>query len=259
MLLAAGRGERMRPLTDHTPKPLLTVRGKPLLQWRMEALLQGGFHHAVINTAWLGEQIEAQFGAAFVAPSLSSKALRLDYSREGLDFGQALETAGGISRALPLLGDTFWAMAGDVFAPDFVFSMHDVRAFIASGMLAHIWLVPNPAHNPQGDFGLDMKTGLALNTPEESEKTRYTFSTVGLYRRAFFLNPWCDVAAGNPGGVRAALAPLLRAAMAQQRVSAALYTGSWTDVGTPERLAWLNADAPQTQAQTPSFPQDPHP
>jgi MurNAc alpha-1-phosphate uridylyltransferase len=240
MLLAAGRGERMRPLTDHTPKPLLQVRGKPLLQWRMEALLRGGFHHAVVNTAWLGEQIEAQWGAAFAAPAVSPTPLRLDYSREGRDFGQALETAGGISRALPLLGDVFWAMAGDVFAPDFVFAQSDIQTFVASGMLAHIWLVPNPAHNLAGDFGLDAAGGLALNTPAGSATPRFTFSTIGLYRRELFLPPWCDLPPGNPQGTRAALAPLLRAAMDQQRVSAALYTEDWTDVGTPERLAMLN-------------------
>jgi MurNAc alpha-1-phosphate uridylyltransferase len=244
MLLAAGRGERMRPLTDATPKPLLAVRGKPLLQWRMEALLQGGFHRAVINTAWLGEQIEAAFGPAFVAPErMGAQPLQLDYSREGQDFGQALETAGGICRALPLLGDVFWAMAGDVFAPDFVFSQEDVQGFLAGDKLAHIWLVPNPEHNPAGDFGLEAHSGLALNTPKGSEQPRFTFSTIGLYRRELFMPPWCEVAPGNPQGTRAALAPLLRAAMEQQRVSAALYTGAWTDVGTPERLALLNADA----------------
>ena len=241
MLLAAGRGERMRPLTDHTPKPLLQVRGKPLLQWRMEALLQGGFAHAVINTAWLGAQIEAQFGASFADPALFKAPLRLDYSREGEDFGQALETAGGISRALPLLGEAFWAMAGDVFAPDFVFRQSDVQGFLHSGMLAHIWLVPNPEHNPAGDFGWDGTSGLALNTPRDSATPRFTFSTIGLYRRELFLPPWCSLPSGNPVGERAALAPLLRAAMDQQRVSAALYTGAWTDVGTPERLALLNA------------------
>ena len=241
LLLAAGRGERMRPLTDSSPKPLLAVRGKPLLQWRMEALLQGGFTHAVINTAWLGAQIEAQFGAAFSAPALNPAPLRLDYSREGEDFGQALETAGGISRALPLLGEAFWVMAGDVFAPDFVFRQQDVQAFLDSGMLAHLWLVPNPEHNPGGDFGLDAHTGLALNSPRDGATPRFTFSTIGLYRRALFLPPWCAVPPGNPQGARAALAPLLRAAMDQHRVSAALYTGDWTDVGTPERLAVLNA------------------
>jgi MurNAc alpha-1-phosphate uridylyltransferase len=244
MLLAAGRGERMRPLTDATPKPLLAVRGKPLLQWRMEALLQGGFHRAVVNTAWLGEQIEAAFGAAFAAPDVSAQPLHLDYSREGADFGQALETAGGICRALPLLGEAFWAMAGDELAPDFVFAQDAVQRFLHSGRLAHIWLVPNPEHNPAGDFGLDAHSGLALNTAKDADQPRFTFSTIGLYRRELFLPPWCEVPAGNPQGTRAALAPLLRAAMDQQRVSAALYTGDWTDVGTPERLARLNADSP---------------
>ena len=244
LLLAAGRGERMRPLTDSTPKPLLQVRGKPLLQWRMEALLRGGFERAVINTAWLGEQIEAQFGQAFCLPDPTARPLQLAYSREGADFGQALETAGGISRALPLLGDAFWAMAGDVFAPDFAFSQRAVRRFLASDKLAHIWLVPNPEHNPGGDFGLDAQSGLALNLPKDALQQRLTFSTIGLYRRALFLPPWCDVPPGNPEGLRSALAPLLRAAMAQQRVSAQLYTGSWTDVGTPERLARLNAEQP---------------
>jgi MurNAc alpha-1-phosphate uridylyltransferase len=208
----------------------------------MEALLQGGFHQAVVNTAWLGEQIEQAFGARFSAPACSPAPLQLRYSREGQDFGQALETAGGISRALPVLGEAFWAMAGDVFAPDFVFSQQDVQRFLASDQLAHLWLVPNPEHNPAGDFGLDTQSGLALNTPKGSETPRFTFSTIALYRRALFLPPWCDVPAGNPQGRRAALAPLLRAAMDQRRVSAALYTGAWTDVGTPERLARLNAD-----------------
>jgi N-acetyl-alpha-D-muramate 1-phosphate uridylyltransferase len=116
-----------------------------------------------------------------------------------------------------------------------------VQAFLASDKLAHIWLVPNPAHNPDGDFGLDCATGLALNTPRGSERPRWTFSTIGLYRRALFLPPWCALPSGNPLGARAALGPLLRAAMDQHRVSAAPYTGAWTDVGTPERLALLNA------------------
>jgi MurNAc alpha-1-phosphate uridylyltransferase len=234
----------MRPLTDHLPKPLLQVHGKSLLQWRMEALLRGGFRRAVINTAWLGLQIEAQFGSRFEAVPGSPEAMQIDYSREGQDFGQALETAGGISRALPLLGDVFWVMAGDVYAPDFVFDRQDVLRFLGSDMLAHIWLVPNPEHNPAGDFGLDMPSGLALNAPKGGTCPRHTFSTIALYRRALFMAPWCDIAPGNPQGVRGALAPLLRAAMDQQRVSAALYTGAWTDVGTPERLAQLNADAP---------------
>ena len=244
LLLAAGRGERMRPLTDATPKPLLSVRGKPLLQWHMEALLRGGFHHAVVNTAWLGQQVEDRFGDCFSPPEPGGGALRLRYSREGRDFGQALETAGGICRALPELGAVFWALAGDVFVPDFVFAAQQVQDFVRGGMLAHIWLVPNPAHNPAGDFSLDPHSGLALNTAKDSTLPRHTFSTIGLYRRELFLPPWCDVPPGNPQGQSSKLAPLLRAAMNQHRVSAALYTGSWTDVGTPERLEQLNAGGP---------------
>jgi MurNAc alpha-1-phosphate uridylyltransferase len=198
----------------------------------------------VINTAWLGALIEAQFGSSFYAAACSPEPMQLDYSREGEDFGQALETAGGISRALPLLGEVFWVMASDIYAPDFVFDPQAVQRFLNSDMLAHIWLVPNPEHNPAGDFGLETQSGLALNTPKGSGQPRFTFSTVGLYRRALFLPPWCDTPPGNPQGTRAALAPLLRTAMDQQRVSAALYTGAWTDVGTPERLALLNAQGP---------------
>jgi MurNAc alpha-1-phosphate uridylyltransferase len=233
MILAAGRGERMRPLTDATPKPLLEVRGKPLMQWPMEALAAGGFTELVVNTDWLGAQISDRFGPA---PLLDGHiALSISYSNEGRDFGGALETAGGIVRALPLLGDVFWVAAGDVFAPDFAFSQASVDRFIASGKLAHLWLVPNPAHNLKGDFGLSAD-GLALNTADQ----KFTFSTIGLYRAALFAPPYCDIPPGNPAGRKAPLAPILRAAMDNELVSAELYTGPWTDVGTPERLAQLN-------------------
>ena len=233
MILAAGRGERMRPLTDATPKPLLEVRGKPLMQWPMEALADGGFTALVVNTDWLGAQISARFGAN---PLLDGHgALSISYSDEGRDFGGALETAGGIVRALPLLGEAFWVAAGDVFAPDFRFTQASVDRFVASGKLAHLWLVPNPAHNPKGDFGLSAE-GLALNQATE----KHTFSTIGLYRAALFAPPYCDIPGGNPAGRKAPLAPILRAAMDNERVTAELYTGPWTDVGTPERLAQLN-------------------
>lgn len=233
MILAAGRGERMRPLTDATPKPLLEVRGKPLMQWPMEALADGGFTELVVNTDWLGAQISSRFGAT---PLLDGHgALSISYSDEGRDFGGALETAGGIVRALPLLGEVFWVAAGDVFAPDFRFTQASVDRFLASGKLAHLWLVPNPAHNPKGDFGLSAE-GLALNTAAE----KHTFSTIGLYRAALFAPPYCSIPPGNPAGVKAPLAPILRTAMDNERVSAELYTGPWTDVGTPERLAQLN-------------------
>jgi MurNAc alpha-1-phosphate uridylyltransferase len=237
MVLAAGRGERMRPLTDTCPKPLLEVRGKPLMQWPMEALAAGGFTGLVVNTDWLGAQISGHFGPT---PLLDNGVvLSISYSDEGRDFGGALETAGGIVRALPLLGEVFWVAAGDVFAPGFEFTRAAAERFVASGKLAHLWLVPNPAHNPNGDFGLSAD-GLALNTAAE----KFTFSTIGLYRAALFAPPYCDIPAGNPAGVKAALAPILRAAMNDRQVSAELYTGPWTDVGTPQRLQQLNTGAP---------------
>jgi MurNAc alpha-1-phosphate uridylyltransferase len=244
LLLAAGRGERMRPLTDVTPKPLLPVRGQPLMQWAMQGLQRGGVGHLVINTAWLGEQIPQHFGAVFETQGLAP--MHLHYSQEGVDFGGALETAGGIARALPQLADVFWVAAGDVFAPDFVFAPEAYARFKASPQLAHLWLVPNPEHNVGGDFGLSAD-GLALNLPKltapatGAEPPRYTFSTLALYKRAFFEEAWCPIPAGNPAGVKAPLAAMLRAAMDNGAVSASLYTGAWTDVGTPERLAQLNA------------------
>ena len=235
IVLAAGRGMRMRPLTDHTPKPLLTVQGEPLMQPPMQALFDAGVRHFVVNTAWLGEHIEV-FCRQWRAQHPQA---RLDVSREGQDFGYALETAGGISRALPLMADLFWVLAGDVYVPGFPFRAEDVARFAAGPHLAHLWLVPNPAHNPRGDFGLSAD-GLALNLPADDPAPRYTYSTIALLRAELFAAPWCDIPPGNPGGIKAPLAPLLRRAMDNGRVSAQLYTGRWTDVGTPERLAELN-------------------
>jgi N-acetyl-alpha-D-muramate 1-phosphate uridylyltransferase len=252
LILAAGRGERMRPLTDTCPKPLLPVRGQALLAWHVQALTQGGFDRLVFNTAWLADEITSFFGThrlpggAFQLPN--SLPFHATFSNEQADFGGALETAGGIARALPLLGahqpaqpgDAFWVVAGDVFVPGFAFSQASVDRFLATTALAHLWLVPNPAHNPRGDFGLG-PTGLALNLHAHDTATpRFTYSTIGLYRAALFAAPWCDIPPGNPSGVKAPLAPLLRRAMDAGRVSAELHTGPWTDVGTPERLAELN-------------------
>ena len=236
MLLAAGRGERMRPLTDTTPKPLLPVRGKPLMQWPLEGLARGGVPSVVINTAWLGEQIPAHFGNRITWLGLPE--VEINYSPEGQDFGRALETAGGIVRALPQLAEVFWVVAGDVFAPDFVFDPVAVQRFAASTALAHLWLVPNPAHNPGGDFGLSA-TGQVLNLPKGAQGCQYTFSTIALYKKSFFAA--CGLPPGNPVGVALALAPLLRAAMHRGQVTGEVYAGAWTDVGTPERLAQLNA------------------
>lgn len=254
MLLAAGRGERMRPLTDHVPKPLLTVRGKPLLCHPLQALARAGVAHVLVNTAWLGQQIPALLGRHFETDDRLS--LTLSYSHEGDDFGGALETAGGIVRALPHLDEVFWVAAGDVYAPDFAFAAQDMAQFENSDTLAHIWLAPNPAHHPQGDFGCSAD-GLALNplnphalptahrsAPDTLPRT-HTFSTIALYKRPFFEAPWNPIPIGNPQGIKAPLAPMLRAAMDQGKVGASLYQGTWVDVGTPERLAELNASQSQ--------------
>jgi N-acetyl-alpha-D-muramate 1-phosphate uridylyltransferase len=250
MILAAGRGTRMRPLTDTCPKPLLEVRGKPLMLWLMQALAASGFSHQLVNTEWLGHLIPEYFGrfsGSFPTSDIDSLLLNneqfnfnITYSHEGQDFGYALETAGGISRALPQLCEEFWVLAGDVYAPTFHFSCDAYARFAASGMLAHLWLVPNPPHNPRGDFGLS-NDGLALNLPKDAGHTLYTYSTIGLYKHALFAPPYCTVPPGNPQGTALALAPLLRAAMDAGLVSAELFEGEWTDVGTPERLAQLNA------------------
>jgi N-acetyl-alpha-D-muramate 1-phosphate uridylyltransferase len=226
MILAAGRGERMRPLTDTCPKPLLKVKGKPLIEYHLDAFAHCGFRDVVINTAWLGEQIEDHYGHE------TGEGTRIVYSHEGRDFGGALETAGGIARALPQLDECFWLVAGDVYMPGFLFTRAAYDRFRAGKDLAHVVLVPNPPHNPKGDFGLDAH-GRALNKAD----VRHTYSTVALLRRAFF----DTIPAGNPGGLKVPLAPLLRAAMDRGQVGAELYQGTWIDVGTPERLAQLNA------------------
>jgi N-acetyl-alpha-D-muramate 1-phosphate uridylyltransferase len=233
MILAAGRGERMRPLTDTCPKPMLEVQGKPLIQWHVEELASQANPDLVINTAWLGSLISIGLADG------SQFKTYIQYSQEGNDFGHALETAGGIIRALPMLADSFWIVAGDVFAPDFEFSKTAYDTFAASAMQAHLWLVPNPTHNPNGDFGLSHE-GLALNLPKESDLPKWTYSTIGLYKKSFFDEALTGIPGGNPNGIKAALAPLLRAAMDKGLVSAEIYTGDWTDVGTPERLRELN-------------------
>jgi MurNAc alpha-1-phosphate uridylyltransferase len=232
MILAAGRGERMRPLTDHCPKPLLEVRGKPLMQYHVEAFGRGGFRDLVVNTAWLGQQIENRFAPLTAGAADSAGHMRIRYSDEGRDFGGALETAGGIARALPLLDEAFWLVGGDVYVPQFEFSRAALDRFAAGNALAHLFLIPNPPHNPKGDFGLG-PSGVALSR----DAVQYTYSTIGLYRKSLF----AGLPAGNPQGLKAPLAPLLRAAMDNGQVTAEIYTGPWTDVGTPERLAELNA------------------
>ena len=248
MILAAGRGQRMRPLTDTCPKPLLPVRGKPLLRWHSDALAASGFTQQLINAGWLHEQIAAyiseNFGdiSALNLPEQLSKDKRLvALSDEAADFGEALETLGGIARALPQLADVFWVVAGDIYAPAFSFSQADYAAFAASPYLAQVFLVPNPEHNSRGDFCINADGQLRVIDAMPQGAETYTFSTIALYKRAFFAQPECGIAAGNPQGVAAPLAPLLRHAASQNLISASVYEGAWVDVGTPERLAALNA------------------
>jgi len=232
MILVAGRGERMRPLTDHCPKPLLEVRGKPLMLYHVEALARSGYRDLVVNTAWLGQQIENRLAPLATESPSGAAPLRIRFSDEGRDFGGALETAGGIARALPLLDDAFWLVGGDVYVPQFEFSRAAMDRFAASNALAHLYLIPNPPHNPKGDFGI-RPSGLAVGR----DAVQYTYSTIGLYRKGMF----ASLPPGNPQGLKAPLAPLLRAAIDNGQVTAEIYTGPWTDVGTPERLAQLNA------------------
>jgi MurNAc alpha-1-phosphate uridylyltransferase len=220
LILAAGRGERMRPLTDSTPKPLLEVRGRRLVEWHLESLARAGVREVVVNTAWLEEQFPAALGDG------SRYGLRITYSFEGRDHGGALETAGGIAKALPLLGDAFWVVSGDVFVPDFAFDAAAAREFVASDALAQLWMVANAPHHPNGDFGIDDQ-GLASRTVEP----RFTWASIGLFRAALF----DDIAVGT----KMALRPKLEFALDQRKLRAKKYDGRWTDVGTMERLAAL--------------------
>lgn len=226
LILAAGRGERMRPLTDTTPKPLLSVQGRPLIAWHLEALARDGVRDVVINTAHLEEQFPPTLGDG------ARWGLRIHYSTEGRDHGGALETAGGIAKALPLLGDAFWVVAGDVFAPDFRFAPQAVDDFKRGDDWGHLWFVDNPAHNPQGDFALDACGRVGLR----GTASGWTYSTIGLYRPEMV----SEVAEGQ----KAALRPCLERAIAAGRLSGERYAGRWVDVGTPQRLAELNGSSP---------------
>jgi len=215
LILAAGRGERMRPLTDTIPKPLLAVGGRPLIEWHLQALAEAGIREVVINHAWLGEQIEAALGDG------ERFGLRIRYSPEPPG---ALETAGGIVNALPLLGEApFLVVNGDIWT-DYPFTRLPREP--GRGQ-AHLVLVDNPSHHPQGDFHLAAGRVQAEGTP------RLTFSGIGLYSPALF-------AGLEPG--RRPLAPVLREAMARGRVIGEHYGGRWFDIGTPERLARLDAE-----------------
>ena len=233
LILAAGRGERMRPLTDTCPKPLLKVRGKPLIVWHLEALARDGVRDVVINTAHLEEQFEPALGDG------RQWGLRIRYSHERADHGGALETAGGIAKALPLLAEApggeraFWVLAGDVFVPGLRFDAEVAQAFAQGAPdLAQLWLVPNPAHVPQGDFALDAAGRIHHKTKAPAGTPTFTYSTIGLYRPG--------MVEGVTVGEKAALRPCFDRAIDSGRLSGRVHTGEWTDVGTPERLASLN-------------------
>ena len=213
MILAAGRGERMRPLTDTIPKPLLRVGGQCLIEYHLQALARASIREVVINLGHLGEQVEARLGDG------GRYGLSIRYSHEG---DQILDTGGGILHALPLMGpEPFMVINGDIFT-DFAFD----ELLQRSVALAHVVLVANPVHHPRGDFSLVDGRVDAEGTP------RYTFSGIGVYRPELF----ADCVAGV-----FPLAPVLRRAMQSGRVSGELYEGVWCDVGTPERLSELAA------------------
>ena len=230
LILAAGRGERMRPLTDGTPKPLIEVRGKRLIEWHLEALARTGVREVVVNTAWLEEQFPAALGDG------ARYGLAITYSLEGRDHGGALETAGGIAKALPLLvehaDDPFWLVSGDIFAPGFVFDGQVAQRFARSAAHAHLWLVPNPAFHAKGDFGL-ASDGYGLADSPGPDGQRWTYANLALCRAA--------LVAGVTPGAKAALGPLLFDQMREHRISAEVYRGEWENVGTPAQLDALNA------------------
>jgi len=230
LILCAGRGERLRPHTDHTPKPLLPVRGQPLVGWHLQALAAAGVREVVLNTAWLADAFPLALGDG------SRWGLRLRYSNEQAAYGGALETAGGIATALPWLteqaDDPFWVVSGDVFIPGFDFAPAHVQAFTAQTQrLAQLWLAPNAPHHPQGDFGIDAD-GLARSRAQGFDGPCFTWASVGLFR--------AGLVAGVQAGQRHPLRPCLEAAIAQHRVGAQPLTTPWVDVGTPERWQALN-------------------
>jgi len=208
MILAAGRGKRMRPLTDHTPKPLLPAGGRPLIGWHLRKLQRAGFRDIIINLSWLGQQIKDTLGNG------DDYGVRIHYSEEG---EHALETGGGIFRALPLLGDApFLVVNGDIWTE---YPLENLN--LAQGFLAHLVLVDNPSHHADGDFSL---VGERLAS---SGASQLTFSGVGVYHPDLFAD--CQAGAFP-------LSPLLREAMRMGKVSGEHYRGYWLDVGTPQRL-----------------------
>lgn len=227
LVFAAGLGERMRPLTDHTPKPLLVAGGKPLIEWHLEKLAALGVREVVVNTSWLAGQFPAVLGDG------SRWGLHLHFAYEG---NTPLETGGGMLNALPLLGDApFIAVNGDIWC-DFDFA----RLPAEPEGEAHLLLVDNPGHHPEGDFVLDANG----RVHDAGDAPRLTFAGLGVYRPSL-LAGWRQgigaVEGANATPPRFKLAPLLRAAMARGAVQGQHHQGRWTDVGTPQRLQSLDA------------------
>jgi len=227
LILAAGRGERMRPLTDTCPKPLLPVRGQPLIAWHLQALARAGVREVVVNTAWLEEQFPAALGDG------SRWGLAIRYSTEGRDHGGALETAGGIRKALPWLAprgdEAFWVVSADIFMPGFEFDPGLARSFAAGSDLGLLWLVPNPGFHAGGDFNLD-GTRLRRGAPHA-----WTYANVALLRPALV----SALSLGQP----APLGPLLFEAAAADRLAGRVLDGEWHNLGTPAQLAALEGGA----------------
>ncbi|WP_353146389.1 N-acetylmuramate alpha-1-phosphate uridylyltransferase MurU [Pollutimonas bauzanensis] len=222
MILAAGRGERMRPLTDHTPKPLLQVGGKPLIVWHIERLARAGISDLVINTSWLGDQIQQTLGDG------SRYGARISYSPEST----ALETAGGIAQALPFFQDQpFLVINGDVWCDWDPAQAELVAAGLSEDAQAWLLLVDNPPQHPDGDFRLHA-SGLVADKNAGAGAATFTFAGIGIYRPDLFKDIGEQQAAP--------LAPLLRQAMAAQHVFGMHHPGQWIDVGTPDRLGQLD-------------------
>jgi MurNAc alpha-1-phosphate uridylyltransferase len=224
IILAAGRGERMRPLTDHTPKPLLLVGGKSLIVWHIERLVRAGITDLVINHAHLGAQIEQALGDG------SQFGATIRYSDEG----SALETAGGIAFALHLLGEEPFAVVnGDIYCDyDFLHLQHCAADLASSDDMAHLVLVDNPEHNLKGDFVLQKDRIVPTSSSLNPQSSILTFSGIGLYKPQLF--------AGIQRGTKSPLAPLLREQIAAGKVSCEHHRGVWVDVGTPQRLQELD-------------------
>jgi MurNAc alpha-1-phosphate uridylyltransferase len=216
MILAAGRGERMRPLTDTMPKPLLQVGGKPLIEYHIDALARAGVQDIVINLAWKGSMLRDALGDG------ARFGIKLHYSDEG---DSALETGGGIVRALPLLGEApFIVVSGDIWCP---YPFASLPARLNERDVAHFVLVPNPSFHANGDFGL--QTDRVINAADE----RYTYANIGIFRPAFFEGCRAE---------RFPLVPIMLRRIDEARVSGELYEGRWRNIGTPAQLAELDRE-----------------